>query len=309
MKWIVGVSIIASALGWAGTMTIPTATITPDEATLKYFPQETRSIAFVDVAALVNAPLVQDVLNKGQFNMLPQGLQEIVDKTGFDPRRDLNHVTVGYISTRERLIVADARYDTFKAEQFLKDQGKSSETYLGRVVYRDADFAVTFLDGVVLLGSDSAVRSAIDRITYPGSVQIGSDLLQAIRTIEAGSQIWGVGSFDQQDLPAGVYQSTPAAQILKSLRSGTWQMRVDRDLHGRATADFVDAQSAGSVTDMVRGLIAVAKLQTAKQQPDLLHVLDGIQVSNNGSSVVAQIDEPGDLLIKLQGVRSRAAFK
>jgi hypothetical protein len=49
---------------------------------------------------------------------------------------------------------------------------------------------------------------------------------------------------------------------------------------------------------MARGLLAVAKLQVAKQQPDLLHILDGIQVSSSGSSVIAQIEEPGDLLMK-----------
>ena len=90
------------------------------------------------------------------------------------------------------------------------------------------------------------------------------------------------------------------APIFKSLQRGTYQMRVARDLHARATGNFSDADSAKDLADMARGLIAVAKLQVAKQQPDLLHVLDGIQVSSNGSSVIAQIDEPGDLLMKLR---------
>ena len=34
MKWILGSSIMAIAMGWAATATIPAATITPDEATL-----------------------------------------------------------------------------------------------------------------------------------------------------------------------------------------------------------------------------------------------------------------------------------
>jgi hypothetical protein len=199
MKWIVGVSIIAMALGWAGTMTIPAATITPDEATLKYFPPETQGIAFVDVAALRNAPLVQDALNKGQFQSLPPGLNEFVEATGFDIRRDLDCVTVGKISAHERLGVAYARYDQFKAEQFLRDKGKEAETYLGRAVYRDGDTAVAFLDGIILFGSENAVKNGLDRITYPGSVQIGSDLLEAIRTIEAGNQVWAVGNLSQED--------------------------------------------------------------------------------------------------------------
>jgi hypothetical protein len=301
MKWIVGVSIVAAVLGWAGTMTIPAATITPDEATLKYFPPETQGIAFVDVAALRNASLIQNAMGKEQLQSVPPGLKEFMDKTGFDVRRDVDRVTVGKISTFEKLAVADARFDKFKAEQFLRDKGKEAETYLGRAVYRDGDTAITFLDGVILFGSENAVKQAIDRMTYPGSPQLGNDLLKAIKTIEAGNQVWAVGNFSQEDLPAtGLRESTPAAQILKSLRGGTYQMSIDSGVHARATGNFTDAESAGNTADMARGLIAVAKLQVAKQQPDLLKALDGIQVSSSGSSVVVRIEEPGDLLMKLQ---------
>jgi len=301
MKWIVGVSVIATALGWAATMTIPAATITPDESTLKYFPPETQGIAFADVAALRDAPFVKDALNERAFRSMPPGVTEFVEQTGFDIRRDLDRVTIGKISAQERLVVADARYDKFKAEQFLRDNGKAPEIYLGRSVYRDGRATVTFLDNVVLFGSEGAVKAAIDRITYPGTVQIGNDLLEAIRTIEAGNQVWAVGNFSQEDLPSGGFrQLGPAAEVLKSLRRGTYQMRVDRDLHARATGNFADADSAKNLADMARGLIALAKVQVARQQPDLVHLLDGIQVSSSGSSVIAEIEEPGDLLMKLR---------
>ena len=222
-------------------------------------------------------------------------------RSGFDIRQDLDRVTIGKISAQERLVVAIARYDHFKAEQFLREKGKEPEVYLGRSVYRDDARAVTFLDNVVLFGTANAVKTAINRMTYPGSMQIGNDLLEAIRTIESGNQVWAVGSFSQEDLPTGgVRESGPVAEILKSLQHGTYQMRVDRDVHARATGNFADADSAKNLADMARGLIALAKLQVAKQQPDLVHLLDGIQVTSNGSSVVAQIDEPGDLLMKLR---------
>jgi len=79
-------------------------------------------------------------------------------------------------------------------------------------------------------------------------------------------------------------------------------MRVDQDLHARATGNFADAEAARNLGDMGRGLIAVAKLQVASQ-PDMLHLLDGIQVRDSGASVVVNIDEPGDLLKKLKDLR------
>ena len=117
MKWVFGASLLALTLGFAGTSTIPAATVTPDESILKYFPPETKGVAFVDVAALRNASLVQNALNSGKFQSLPSGLKEFVDATGFDVRRDLDRVTIGTIGPQERLVVAEARYDKFKAQQ------------------------------------------------------------------------------------------------------------------------------------------------------------------------------------------------
>ncbi len=125
MKWIVGVSIFfATALGWVATTTIPAATITPDEATLKYFPPETESIAFVDVAALRDVPLVHDVMYQGQMTSVSPEIGGFIDSTGFDVRRDLDSVMIGR-SGRDHLMVANARYDKFKAEQFLKTKARN----------------------------------------------------------------------------------------------------------------------------------------------------------------------------------------
>jgi len=303
MKWIVGVSIfVATALGFVATTTIPAATITPDEATLKYFPPETEAIGFVDVASLRDVPLVHDFMFQGPLTSVSPEIGGFVDSTGFDVRRDLDNVMIGR-SGRDHLVVASARYDKFKAEQFLKDKGRDPETYLGRSIYHDNNAAIACLDGVILLGTDTAVKKAIDQITYPGALQLRSDLLDSIRTIEAGNQVWAVGNFSAQDLPVGAVRETPVMQILKTLRHSTYQMRIDKDVHARATGDFADAESARNLSDMARGFIAVAKLQIAKQQPDFLQLLDGIDVRSNGSSVTVRIDESGDLLMKLQKAR------
>src|SRR5581483_7959727 len=108
MKWIFGASILALTLGWAGTATIPAATITPDASVLKYFPAETKGVAFVDVASLRSTPLVQTALNQGKFQSLPPAVNDFMNSTGFDVRRDLDRVTVGTLGPRQRLFVAEA---------------------------------------------------------------------------------------------------------------------------------------------------------------------------------------------------------
>ncbi len=298
MKWIVGVSVIAIAMGWAATMTIPAATVTLDEAALKYFPPETRSIAYIDVAGLKTAPLVQEAL--GKITELPPPIADFANQTGFDVKQDLDRVTIGNLGPRETLAVVEARFDKFKVEQFIKDKGGESETYLGRSIYRDHDGAITVLDGVILAGQIDAVKKALDQATLPGSLPLKAELLDAVRTIEAGNQIWAVGDFSINDLPpVGIRGPAPAVEMLKSLRGGTYQMRIDQDVHVRAMGNFADADNARNLSETARGLIAIAKLQVAKQ-PELLHALDGVQVSNSGLSITVRVDESGDLLKKLQ---------
>jgi hypothetical protein len=308
MKWIVGVSVMAIVMGWAATTTIPAATITPDEAILKLLPAETQGVAFIDVAALRNAPLVKEAqakgLNLGLDGRTGNTMAEFMAATGFDPERDLDKVTVGMIAPKQTLVVAQARYDRIKVEQFVKDRRRiSSEAHLGRTIYVDGDKAFTFIDNLVILGEINAVKKAIDQMSLPGSQPLRSDIMDAIRTIEAGSQVWAVGDLSMQQTPLGELRGpAPALEMIKSLQSGTYEMRVDRDVHARAVGNFADAEAARNLSDTARGFIALAKLQVGKEQ-DLLHLLDGIQVQSSGTSVVVNVDEPGDLLMKLKDFR------
>jgi hypothetical protein len=307
MKWIVGVSLVAVFVGMAATMTIPAQTITPDQAILRLFPSETHGIAFFDVAALRNAPLVQEALTQRTVPpRLASRLGELEAATGFKPERDVDRVTVGRLGAGEMLAIVEARYDKFKFEQFLNDKGLQSEAYMGRSVYVHDKSAVSFIDNLIIAGNNSGVKKAIEQLSLPGGVLLGSDLMNAIQAIESGNQVWGVGQFSIDRLPSRLAgragTAGPALELLKTLQGGTYQMRVDQDVHARATGSFSSADSAKTIGDMARGFIALAKFRVASQA-DLLHALDGVQIQNSGSSVVVSIEEPGDLLKKLRDSR------
>jgi hypothetical protein len=293
----------------AATMTIPAQTITPDQAILRLFPSETQGIAFFDVAALRNAPFVQEVLAARTFPpRFASRLGELEAATGFKPERDVDRVTFGKLGAREMLAIVEARYDKFKFEQFLNDKGLQSEAYMGRAVYSHDKSAVSFIDNLIIAGNTSGVKKAIEQLSLPGGVLLRSDLMNAIQAIESGNQVWGVGQFSIDRIPnrlAGrAGPAGPALELLKTFQGGTYQMRVDQDVHVRATGSFSDADSAKTISDMARGVIALAKFRVASQA-DLLHALDGVQIQNSGSSVVVNIEEPGDLLKRLRDSRTR----
>lgn len=304
MRWIAGASLIAVAIGmgWAATARIPAATVTIDQNSLKFLPPETDGLAVVDVAGLRGSALVQSALkDHPPAQDGPQSLQQFITETGVDPVKDIDTITLAKVGQKDGFIVVQGRIDKFKVQQALMNSGKQSDAYLGQTIFYDKDGAVAILDNVVLLGQADAVKKALDQMQIPGSAPLRSDLMAAIQTIDAGNQVWAVGDFSIADLPAaGVRGPAPAMEMLKSLQSGTYQMRVDSGIHARGTANFADADSAKNLRDLARGAIAIAKMQVAKQQPDMLQVLDGVQVSTAGNTLVVQVEESGDVLNKMK---------
>ena len=300
MKWTLGVLLSAILMVWAASAVIPTPPVSIDDVSLKFLPPETLGVAFIDVAALRNAPLFQDTFN-AKDPAFPSDVNEFMIATGVDPKRDIDKVTIAKLGAGVGFAVVQGRFDKFKVEQFLKDKGRRPEAYLGQMIYRDRNNAFVLLDNVVVAGQLSAVEKAIDQMQLPGSFSLRSELTKSIETIEPGNQVWAAGDVSISDLgAAGIRGPAPAVEMMKSLKTGTYQMRVDTGISARAIGDFADAESAKNFGDLARGTLAVAKLQVAKQRPDLLQLLDGIQVSSSGTSVTVRIEESGEQLKKLK---------
>ncbi len=314
MKWILGVTAIAVVVGIVAAISVPAQTVTPDEATLKLFPPETQGIGFVDVAGLRNAPLFQDLILKNLPQQFPRELNEFVNATGFDLQRDVERVTAGRIGQKEMLLLVQARYDKFKVEQFVKDKAENhigTEVYLGRVIYtpgsnnadRHPDGGISFIDNFIVAGNLNAVKQAIDRMAAPApSVVQNTELMNEIRTIEAGNQIWAVGKLEIGPIGGGRGPAEKLGQLAGQLKGGTYQMRIDQDVHAKASGTFGSAEMAKATSDMLRGLVAMAKLQVSSEEK-LLHLLDGVSVENSAERLTLTFNARGDQLKELEQMK------
>jgi len=311
MRWILGVTVIAVIVGAVATMSVPAQTVTPDEATLKLFPPETQGIGFVDVAGLRNAPLFNELILQ-QLPQFPRPVTEFTQATGFDIQRDVDRVTAGHIDQRAVLVVIEARYDKFKVEQFVTDKADhiGTETYLGRVIYTedqpsDHAGAVSFIDNLIVAGNLSAVKQAIDRLAAPApSIVQNTELMNQIRTIETSNQVWAVGNIDFSKF-GGSPLNAPGKidELVHSLKGGTYQMRIDQDVYVKATGSFGSPEMAKATNDMLRGLLAMARLQVA-QEEKLIKLLDGVSIENSAEKLTVSVNASGDLLKQLQEIRT-----
>src|SRR5262249_28369603 len=161
------------------------------------------------------------------------------DITGFQPLRDVDKVTVAMGAGNRAIAIAEARYDHFKVEQYLRDHNASTETYGGRVLYSPPDttrMSLAFLDRSILGGDTDMLKQAIDRMAAPApSALQNTALLDMVRTIETGNQIWVVGQTGANIATTLPIPMPPEVQdVFKSLTSGSYQMRISQDVHIKA---------------------------------------------------------------------------
>jgi hypothetical protein len=256
------------------------------------------------MAAIRSTPLFKELM--ATQPRLPRRLNEFITETGFAIDQDVDAVTVGRLGPRDFLAVIKARYNRQRVEYYLSTKQIPSETLFGRVIHHPDDkAAVSFLDDMILAGTNAGVRAAIERLASvpPSDVRRNTALMDGIRTIEAGNQIWAIGEFSLDMLPRGLSGPPEAEALLQEFTGGIYQMRIDDGMHIRATGNFQSAESARTAGDLLRGVVALGKLRVSANE-DMLHLLDGLAVDDSGSTVVVRFSAPGDLLIRLRELRT-----
>ena len=308
MKWLIGtVALAATFVVIAGTERPIQEALSPDEALLRVFPHDSNGVMFLNVAELRDNPLLREFFLDGPESQLPAAVTEFALRTGLDPETDVDQVMLGRTGGNEFLGVARARYDPLEVEQYFRDADVGFETHGGRSVFRPypgSDWSMSFIDDLVLMGEDGSVRQTIDQLamTTPTAMD-NPELIVAIQSIEEGNQVWGVGALADILLPEALAPPM-AIDLVASLEHITYQMRLDDGLTVRAAGEFATAATARRTGDLMRGLVALGKMQVFESD-DLIQLLDGVQIDSIESSVEIRIVADGALLrrVKESGVR------
>jgi hypothetical protein len=207
-------------------------------------------------------------------------------------------------------VIVRATYDRFKVEEFVKGRGASIDSYLGRTLYLpkqenqpEAQMTVSFIDNLIVAGNIVTVKQVIDRLAAPARSALDNETLMAgIRGIEVGNQVWAVGEFSVDSIPEAGRIPAPALEFVRYFTGGSYQMRLDTGVHLTAVGNFTNDEKARQTADVLRGLLAVAKLQTS-QQPDMLRLLEGVRIDYTRNTMTVRFDGDGELLKKLQPQR------
>ncbi len=255
----------------------------------------------------------------GQYLLLQAAKQEsefqnLLDATGFDPRRDLQEVLIatwnttrGATQLHPSLAIARGTFDVTRLKQAMITQGGRVETVNGiDVVFsnRRGSGAVAFFDSTLAVAGDSAgVQAAVANRSIPTTLdaQLSAKVDQASRDHEAwfasivpGSAFpkAGIGS-DNQQINGTVLQAV--LQSSGGIHFG--DSSVDVALDALTKTD----QDTQSLTDVLRALASMVQMQSQNQAIAALLApsLDAMQLTASGNTMHLGLSIPETTVEKL----------
>jgi hypothetical protein len=264
----------------------------PDE--LQLVPGNAVVVAFANVHEVMVSNLRERV--RQALPDLPDGQREFEDATGINIETDVDRVVAALVPPadggldlpRAGLIVAAGRI-----EALMREHGAVEETYLGRRLFVKEGLSLAFVEpGLVAVGSGALIRSAIDRKNGGASVRKNDEMMDLVRSLERGN-VWAVGRFDALTAQAAV-----PPQVARQLPPITWfavSGKVNGGLLGDVRMQTRDEESANQFRDVIRGFIALARLQ-ADAHPELEGLTRSIQLGGSGTTVAVSFELPAETI-------------
>lgn len=306
---VVSAAILAVGLGTglvASYMGLPVSVFSsaagPDE--LQYVPANASVVAYANVRDVMNSEFRQRFR---QMEPPSADRNEFEEQTGINIETDIDSVVAammpGAVSGfgKGALVLARGRFQASRLEALALEHGAVVEDYQGkRIITHEGDhgpadgkLALGFIEAdLVALGSDGAVRGAIDARRENRNVVSNNEMMRLVAELD-NSNAWAVGRFDElakeANFPSEIAGQVPAITWFSAAG------HINGGLSGVLKAETKDDESAQNVRDVVRGFLAIAKMQ-AGTKPGMREMVDSLQLSGDGKNVALAFSVPTELL-------------
>jgi hypothetical protein len=281
---------------------------------LQYIPRTAAVVAYANVGEIMASELRQKL--HAALPMPAEGQRELEERTGINIETDIDRVVACINPDPDSanahgggMVLARGRFNETKIESLMREHGAQVEDYRTKRLIVAAtnqngepmrhSFAAAFLEpGLVALGSTNLVRSAIDLHQTGDNPQAGlqsvtgnEELMNQVRSLETGNA-WAVGRFDalqsQARLPQEVASRIPAI---------TWfavSGHINGGLRGVVRAETRDEEAANNLRDVVRGFLALGKLQSGGR-PEVQTMMQSLELGGSGKTVAVSFTVPAEI--------------
>ncbi len=302
-----GTGLVASYMGLP--VSLLSSAAGPDE--LQYVPQNAAVVAYANVRDVMNSEFRQHFR---QHEPSSQDRNEFLEKTGVNIEQDIDSVVAAFVPSsdpssnrpeKSAVVLARGRFEAGRLETLALEHGGSAEDYMGkRLLIHQGDppggaMAVGFVEpNLVALGSLEAVRQAIDAGSSNRNVMSNNDLMRLVADLD-NSNAWAVGRFDELAREARL-----PAEVQGQLPPVTWFSaagHINGGLSGVLKAEARDEAAAQNLRDIVRGFLAMARLQSGSR-PGIQQLVDSLQLTGEGTTVALSFNIPSEFFDALEAM-------
>ena len=274
----------------------------PDE--LQFVPADASLVAYANVHEIMTSDLRQKV--RALMPMKEDGQREFENQTGISIEKDIDHVVAAVAPTHDAsgavpgsaIVLARGRFDEVKIEALMREHGAQVEQYKDQRIISGEPregrptVSLAFLQpGLVAVGTPTLVRAAVDLKAGGASVTTNDEVMNLVQDLDSGNA-WAVGRFDvlasQAKLPSQISQSLPAIQWFSA------SAHIDSGLRAVIRAETRDEEAANALRDVIRGFMALAKLQVSSN-PGFATVLRSLELGGAGKTVALSFEVPAEV--------------
>jgi len=263
-----------------------------DPALESLAPADSVFVVGANVEAIRDTPVYHRLVTGA---VLPQ-LQEFIDKTGVDPRKDLSQL-LSCSNGKTSLWMARGKFNVAAIESRLQANGPAPASYKNHRFFGTEQTSMTFLNSSTFLaGSASELRDIIDR-GHSGR-GLPAPLRDLLKTLPPGDQIYaaltgGLGGLNLA-VPENSNLST-LLQVLRTVDTASLGMDLSKGLNLKLDVNCKTERDAKFVHDMIRGVVGLGRLNTPDNHPEFLKLYDAIHVTQQQARADVTADIPQDL--------------
>jgi hypothetical protein len=307
-------AVLAAGLGtgliayYTGSFQAVSASAVSNE--LRYVPADATLVAYANVRDIMDSDLRARL--KEALPMHEQGQKEFQQHTGIDIERDIDYVVAALSGVQvgqhpAPLVVARGRFNDTQLETLIREHGGAAEDYKGKriivansndhggaVPTRSGSMTLAFLEpGLIAIGDTTAVKTAIDAQLSAHSITSNNEMMELVSDIGQYNNAWAVGRFDvltaQANLPEQVSSRLPPIKWFAAAG------HVNGGLSGSLRAEARDDQAAENLRDVVRGFLALARMQSGND-PKIASLVESLQLTGSGKTVALSFTVPAEVL-------------
>lgn len=280
----------------------------PDD--LAFVPPDAVAVAYANVQEVMASDLLRRLRS---LHPDSPDQNEFEEKTGVNVERDIDAVVAALMpkaaagpDDHRPLVLARGRFDQVRIEGLAREHGAEVGDYRGvRVISHQGgseSMALGFIEpGVVAVGSSDGVRAAIDAKQSGRNVLSNTEMMRLVSELDA-SNAWAVGRFDAvartADLPGELQTRMPTLSWFSA--SG----HLNGGITGTFKAEAKDDEAAANLRDMLRGVVAMVKIQ-ADSKPAMRPLVDSLQLGGEGKTVAVGFSVPTELFDALELMHQR----